>query len=120
MKQPPKGFTTDARIVRIIDGDTVDIEVVRKVRVRLEDCWCPETRTRDREEKVRGYAAKRHLRDFIWEHGADLVVFIAASDDNELKDIFTFGRVVGRVFVDGVDISEMMVSDGHATKSKAG
>ena len=48
----------------------------------------------------------------------DAVLHIPADDENQLKDIFTFGRVLGHIFVDGKDVSEIMVESGHATKAK--
>ena len=42
MQQPQEGFTTKAKVTRVIDGDTVDVEITRKVRLRLKDCWAPE------------------------------------------------------------------------------
>lgn len=127
MQEPPIGFTTKAKAVRVIDGDTLDVEITRRIRVRLKDCWCPETRTRDLEEKERGLKAKRHLKDllsldtgfFNWgSKGNEVVLFIPADKEGDIKDVFTFGRVVGNIFVDGEDVSDRMVKDGHATREK--
>ena len=52
---------------RVVDGDTVDgfidlgFSVHRQIRVRLGGIDAPETRTRDKEEKVFGFAAKEKL-----------------------------------------------------------
>ena len=51
MKQPPVGLTTKVRVTNVVDGDTIDVEIVKNIRIRLRDCWWPETRTRDLEEK---------------------------------------------------------------------
>ena len=29
MQQPPKGITTDVKLVKVVDGDTVDVEITR-------------------------------------------------------------------------------------------
>ena len=118
MKEPPEGFTTKATVVRVIDGDTVDVIIERRMRIRLEDCWAPETRTRDREEKVRGLEAKRFAKDKLL--GQDVVVHIPADPEGEMKDVFTFGRAIGRVFLDGEDFSAIMVREGLATQTKNG
>ena len=118
MQQPPKGFTTKAKVTRIIAGDTVDVEISRKVRVRLKDCWAPEKRSRDIVEKQKGMAAFSHLATLL--HEEDVVLFIPADEQGEIKDIFTFGRVVGHVFLNEEDMSEHMIESGHATKEKAG
>jgi len=38
----------------VVDGDTITVELKIPVRVRLLDCWAPETRTKDAEEKKKG------------------------------------------------------------------
>ena len=127
MQEPPIGFTTKVNVVKVIDGDTLDVEITRRIRVRLKDCWCPETRTRDLKEKERGLKAKRHLKDilsldtgfFSWRSkNHEVVLFIPADKEGDIKDIFTFGRVVGNIFVDGEDVSDRMIKDGHATREK--
>tara|TARA_B100000029_G_scaffold486438_1_gene540789 strand:- start:877 stop:1320 length:444 start_codon:yes stop_codon:yes gene_type:complete len=124
MQQPPKGITTDVKLVRVIDGDTVDVEITRKVRVRLLDCYAPETRTTDREEKIRGYESKKYLHDMLTEvfyndlasrKKKKITLFIPADEEGEIKDNFTFNRVLGRLFINGEDVSERMVEAGKAT-----
>ena len=48
----------------------------------------------------------------------EIVLFIPADDKGEIKDVFTFGRVVGHIFYNGEDMSEHMIESGHATKHK--
>jgi endonuclease YncB( thermonuclease family) len=117
MKQPPVGITTKGSVVNVVDGDTVDIEVTRTIRVRLKDCWCPETRTRDLEEKKKGLAAKDHLMGLL-EDSNDVVLFIPADSEGDIKDVFTFSRVLGYIFIDSENVSSRMVADGHATVKK--
>lgn len=117
MNQPPEGFTTKAKVKNIVDGDTLDVEIVRRIRVRLKDCWCPETRTKDIVEKQKGLASRSHLATLL--NNGEVVLFIPADYEGEIKDIFTFGRVVGHIFVDGQNVSEAMVESGHATARKA-
>ena len=127
MKEPPRGWTTDVIIKKVYDGDTVIVEIKREVTVRLKNCWCSEIRTKNKEEKSKGIAARNHLRKILFEgknkdtgmiEYVDAVLLIPADDENQLKDIFTFGRVLGHIFVDGKDVSEIMVESGHATKAK--
>ena len=56
------------KIVKIVDGDTVDVDIdlgfgvwLRKQRVRLVGIDTPESRTKDLEEKKYGLAAKEFL-----------------------------------------------------------
>ena len=59
-------------ITKIIDGDTVDVDIdlgfdcwLHKQRIRLYGIDTPESRTRDKQEKRYGLAAKRFVMDFI-------------------------------------------------------
>ena len=103
MQEPPIGFTTKVNVVKVIDGDTLDVEITRRIRVRLKDCWCPETRTRDLKEKERGLKAKRHLKDilsldtgfFSWRSkNHEVVLFIPADKEGDIKEIFSFINIV--------------------------
>jgi len=116
MKKPPEGFTTKAEVVHVVDGDTVDVVLTRKIRVRLQDCWAPETRTKDIVEKQKGLASLSYLATRL--AGREVTLFIPSDEEGEIKDIFTFGRVVGRIFLNENDVSTMMSDAGHATKEK--
>jgi endonuclease YncB( thermonuclease family) len=37
---------------------------------------------------------------------------------DNLADVLTLGRVLGRVWIDGKDVGAVMVSEGLATKTK--
>ena len=117
MNQPPIGITTKGSVVNVVDGDTLDVEITRTIRVRLKDCWCPETRTRDLEEKKKGLAAKAHLESLLSD-SKDVVLFIPADSDGDIKDVFTLNRVLGYIFIDKDDGSSRMGADGHATAKK--
>ena len=58
-----------AKVQRVIDGDTIDVDiwlgfdvVLPKQRVRLYGIDTPESRTRNKEEKVRGLLSKQYLK----------------------------------------------------------
>ena len=67
-------FEYSAKVVRIVDGDTLDAEidigfdVFVKKRIRLYgiDTW--ESRTRDLEEKALGLAAKSYVQGWLDKH----------------------------------------------------
>ena len=119
---PEPGITVDARVTRIVDGDTIDCTVLVPLvfRIRLIDCWAAETRTRDRDEKQRGLAAKAYLKELI---GQD-PVRVHIPGRAKLGDMLTLDRVLGRVWPirDGKllagDLSARMVEAGHATITK--
>jgi len=126
MEQPPAGLTTKVVVTNVVDGDTIDVQIIKTVRVRLKDCWCPETRTRDLEEKEKGLAAKAHIKTLLGEQELyfgeskykQAILHIPADEDDDIKDILTLNRILGYIFVDGQDVSSKMVADGHATKTK--
>lgn len=117
---PPRGLTLDASIVRVIDGDTVVCESRFVYHVRLLDCWAPESRTKDPDEKQRGLASKARLVEIADQQPVRLHIPAGRS----LADVITFDRVLGYVWLthDGtpelVSINERMVADGFATQEK--
>ena len=61
-------FEYQCKIVKIIDGDTVDVDIdlgfgvwLKKQRIRLYGIDTPESRTRDLEEKKYGLVAKEFV-----------------------------------------------------------
>lgn len=110
----------DGIVDRVIDGDTIDIRCERVLRVRLLDCWAPETRTRNTEEKIKGISAKSYLKEIALHQRAE--VDIPIQPDARFGESMSFGRVLGRVKMleSGCDLSDVMVAAGHATKTKGG
>ena len=107
---PQPGWTTRCRIERVVDGDTLDVTVIRKIRVRLLECWAPE----------KTQPAGRESLEAIKQHeGEEAILFIPTESDT-LDEIMTFGRVLGHVWLTGDDrsLSERQVEQGHATKEK--
>ena len=65
-------FEYRCNVTRVVDGDTVDIDVdlgfgvwLHKERVRLYGVDTPESRTSDKEEKVYGNNAKNFVKKFL-------------------------------------------------------
>lgn len=122
---PPIGWTTPARVVDVYDGDTIKVHVVRELTVRLLDCWAPEIRTKNEKEKQAGLESRLHLRELL-PVGSGIVLHIPtqagdapAASTVGVQDVFTFGRILGRVFDEnGKDVSAAMVAAGHATLTK--
>lgn len=123
---PEPGWCTRAKVVNVVDGDTLDVEITRTIRIRIRDCWAPESRTRDPEEKRRGIAAKTFLVGMAQGHPA--IVFIPSAADGKFQDILTMGRFLGDVYLqgetmqhaEGESVAEVMVAKGFATKTKEG
>ena len=112
---PPVGWTTTCRVIDVYDGDTITVEVTKRLKVRLLDCWAPEVRGATRAE---GIAARDSLRAIALEQQA--VLHIPSHTEGEIWRLWTFGRVLGRVWVRGGDqsLSEQMVAAGHASRGK--
>ena len=99
---------------KIIDGDTFDcildlgFDVLLEARVRMAGIDTPESRTRDLIEKQFGLASKEYLIECI-DSAEDVIV--KTELDNEKGK---FGRILGTVYLDGVNVNEKMIEDGYA------
>tara|TARA_R110002074_G_scaffold7414_1_gene31839 strand:+ start:18 stop:434 length:417 start_codon:yes stop_codon:yes gene_type:complete len=109
-------YEYNCKVEKIVDGDTIDVvldlgfDILYKSRVRLYGIDTPESRTRDLDEKVRGKMASAFLRKAI-EEGEKVCIQTKLKDSRG-----KFGRVLGDVVVDGVNINQSMVDNHHAVK----
>ena len=119
--KPPRGLTTEGRVVEVYDGDTVVVEVCYLVRVRLLDCWAPEIRTKDEREKAAGYASRDALADYLGPE-AKVTLFVPSADAKTAGDVTSMGRVLGSIWVDDAkhSASAWQVANKHAWPTKEG
>ena len=109
-------YEYNCKVEKIVDGDTIDVvldlgfDILHKSRVRLYGIDTPESRTRNLDEKVRGKMASAFLRKAI-EEGEKVCIQTKLKDSRG-----KFGRVLGDVVVDGVNINQSMVDNHHAVK----
>ena len=98
---------------RVIDGDTVDVNihlgfnvVLSKQRIRLHGIDTPESRTRNKEEKVRGLISKEYLKNICESSSIRL----------KSKDRGKFGRILGVLYKDDetISINQKMCEEGFA------
>ena len=108
-----------AKLVKVVDGDTVDVDIdlgfgiwLRNERVRIMGIDTPESRSRDKVEKVFGLAAKERLKQLI-EKDTILKTF-AAKDGEDMKG--KFGRILGDFICGDKMVTEIMIEEGHAVK----
>ena len=91
--------TYQAKVIGVMDGDT--IKVLRpgneQVKIRLAGIDCPE------RKQPWGTKAKQAASDLV----AGQTVTI------KVMDVDRYGRTVGRVFVDGVNVNRALVEAGH-------
>ena len=113
-------YTYKAKVTRVVDGDTVDalidlgFDTHVKKRIRLYVMYAWESRTRNKEEKVKGLAAKARLKEILKETNNE---FILVS-----YGVGKFGRCLGELFLtmDSDSINNQLVSEGHAKKYYGG
>ena len=109
------------KINKVLDGDTVDIDldlgfniILVNQRVRMAGVDTPESRTADKEEKVRGLLSKKKLAEKL-PIGSWQVIETQKSDNNDDK----FGRILG-VFLleDGTRVNDWLIKNNYAVPYK--
>ena len=96
---------------RVVDGDTIDVTIdlgfslYYKTRIRLAGIDTPETRTRDLREKAAGIRAKDYLMECI-EKAEEVTL--------QTEKTGKFGRYLGIVYADGIDLNQTLIEEGHA------
>ena len=112
-----------AKIIKIVDGDTVDVDidlgfnvVLKDERVRIMGIDTPESRTRDLEEKKFGLAAKARVKALL---GKSCVLKTQISKNGEdMKG--KFGRILGDFSIYNSDtdswdmLTKILIAEGHA------
>lgn len=98
-----------AEVLRVIDGDTYHLFIDQgfhewtKQMIRLQGWSCPELNApKGPEAKVAATALLSAASSLIVE-----------TD----KDVMTFGRYVGRLYVDGVELGALLEAQGLAVRA---
>ena len=121
MAKEIKKYEYTAKLERVVDGDTCDALidlgfntwVKKRIRFKGVDTW--ECRTRDKEEKVKGLAAKAFTKDLLEN-----------SDDGKFAlrshGVGKYGRVLGELFVKGEEksLNQLLLENGHAYEYEGG
>ena len=105
------------KILRVVDGDTVDVDidlgfgiVLSNERVRIMGIDTPESRTRDKLEKIFGLASKTRLKELLGKEGILKTQVNKNGEDMKGK----FGRILGDfVSKDGRMVTDIMIEEGH-------
>ena len=102
-----------ARLVRVVDGDTIDVDIdlgfdiwLKKQRIRLAGIDTPEYRTRNKAEKALGLAAKSRLTELC-------------SSAMQIQSLGRgkYGRILGIPKTDdGQSMCDILVAEGHAVE----
>ncbi len=122
-----KMYEYRVEIDRVVDGDTVDVNIdlgfgtwLRKERIRLYGIDTPESRTRDLVEKKYGLMAKDFLVEMLSHDGG---IILRTKKDDKGK----YGRILGELWravdIQGLEpsggrksINQMLVDEHHAVE----
>jgi len=111
-----KPFIYNAIIDRVVDGDTVDVDIdlgfgiwMKKQRIRLLGVDTPECRTRDDLEKQFGLLAKSIVEAFC-PVGEKILI------ETKLDEKGKFGRILGNLWVadNAVNLNEFLITERYA------
>ena len=123
-------YEYNAHVERVVDGDTIDCTIDlgfstwKKIRVRMEGINTPESRTRDKEEKKRGLAAKDRLVEILKCNNNKCVLRVSG--------LGKFGRALATVLVDSlsplngedgitsINVNQLLIEEGHAVAYHGG
>ena len=110
-----------AKINRVVDGDTVDVDidlgfgiVLTDERVRIMGIDTPESRTSDKVEKLFGKASKHRLQELLGEYAILKTQVNKNGEDMKGK----FGRILGDFIVEEWEgeermVTEILIEEGH-------
>jgi len=106
------------KVNKVIDGDTVDVDIdlgfgiiLTDERVRIMGIDTPESRTRDKIEKLFGLASKKRLKELLSKQCVLKTEINKHGEDMKGK----FGRVLGDfVASDGRMITDILIKEGYA------
>ena len=106
-----------AYVTRVVDGDTVDVDIdlgfgvmLKDERVRIMGIDTPESRTSDDVEKLFGLAAKNRLKELLGEVAVLKTQINKDGEDMKGK----FGRILGDfVAKDGRMVTAILIEEGH-------
>ena len=121
MGKEVKKYGYSCKLERVVDGDTCDALidlgfntwVKKRIRFKGVDTW--ECRTRDKEEKKKGLAAKAFTKDLL--ENSDEGKFSIVS-----YGVGKYGRVLGELFVKGHEksVNQLLLENGHAYEYEGG
>jgi micrococcal nuclease len=101
-----------AHVIKVYDGDTITVNLdlgfftwIKNQTIRLSGINTPEIKG---EERPNGLISRDRLRELI----LDKEVIIKTEKDSKGK----YGRWLGTIYLDEVNINEQLISEGLAEK----
>lgn len=109
-------YTYNAKILRVVDGDTYEVEVdlgfnvFTKQKIRLLGVNAPETKGKDEAEKKLGLEAKAWVETAI---PLGTIVLLTAKG----KD--SFGRYLADIIIDGKNLADLLLENTATREYRA-
>lgn len=108
------GFKTEAKVVHVYDGDTVHIvfkyfDNFYKWNCRISHVDTPELRTKNEDEKRKGYEVRDKLRELI----LDKIVNVHCLEFDK------YGRLLIELYIDDIYVNQWLI-DNHLAKQYEG
>lgn len=108
-------YTYSAELLKVIDGDTIEVDFdlgfgvwLRNQRIRLNGIDTPESRTANKEEKIRGELSKAKLKEILSQ--GKRVTITTSIDPNE-----KFGRILGTITNEqGINVNKWLIENNYA------
>jgi micrococcal nuclease len=108
-------YTYRATVRRVVDGDTVDLDIdlrfsviLRNQRIRLHRVDTPEKRTRDLREKAAGRLASQIVEELL-PLGSECTI------ETYLDSRGKFGRLLGEIVTDeGICVNDYLINHRYA------
>ena len=113
MNKPRSGFCSPVKITRVIDGDTIEVELTRKFNVRLvhendegKQFNCPERNTEEGQE------VKKYVENIL-SSDAVITLFIPSNEADKLMDVNSFNRILSEIWVDDERLTDILLERGY-------
>jgi len=108
----------DVRVINVVDGDTVDVDIdlgfgveLKDERVRIVGIDTEESRTSDKVEDLFGELAKSRVKELMKKGGKLITTEDKAGEDMKGK----FGRILGDFRLpNGKTLTETLIEEHHA------
>ena len=102
-------YEYECKIVRVIDGDSIVVDIdlgfglwIHGESIRLFGVDCPECRSRDKEEKAAGLAAKKFVERFLQ---------VGETYTLNTQDKGKFGRYLGTISNETETVNKALVDE---------